>query len=44
MWRNVTSLVDPGAGVNNYMLPVWMIGFGSWLVKAGRNRVETERR
>jgi len=43
MWRNVTSLVDPVADVNNYMLPVWMIGFGSWLVIAGRNRVETER-
>lgn len=36
MWRNVTSAVDAVAAVNNYLLPAWMIGFGVWLVIAGR--------
>ena len=36
MWRNVTSAVDGVAAVNNLLLPAWMIGFGLWLVIAGR--------
>jgi hypothetical protein len=36
MWRNVTEAVSPVAEVNNYLLPAWMIGFGVWLIVAGR--------
>jgi hypothetical protein len=39
MWRNVTPVVDPVAAANNYLLPAWMIGFGSWLAIAGGRRV-----
>jgi len=39
MWRNLTSVVDPVATANNYLLPAWMIGFGTWLVIAGRGRL-----
>jgi len=37
MWRNVTGSVDAVAAVNNYLLPAWMIGFGVWLIRAGRS-------
>ena len=37
MWRNVTSAVDAVAAANNYLLPLWMIGLGVWLVSASRN-------
>jgi hypothetical protein len=37
MWRNVTSVVDPVAAANNYLLPAWMIGFGAWLITASRS-------
>jgi hypothetical protein len=33
MFRNVTSLVDPVAAVNNYLLPLWMIIFGVALIR-----------
>ena len=36
MWRNVTPAVDFVAGVNNYLLPLWMLGFGGWLISVGR--------
>jgi Domain of unknown function (DUF4386) len=36
MWRNVTSVVDPVAAANNYLLPAWMIGLGTWLIIASR--------
>jgi hypothetical protein len=33
MWRNVVAAVAPIAEVNNYLLPLWMLGFGIWLVR-----------
>jgi len=36
MWRNVTPAVDFVAEVNNYLLPLWMLGFGGWLLSVGR--------
>jgi len=33
MFRNVTSVVDPVAAVNNYLLPLWMIIFGVALLR-----------
>jgi hypothetical protein len=36
MWRNVTPAVAVVANVNNYLLPLWMLGFGGWLVYVGR--------
>jgi hypothetical protein len=41
MWRNVTPAVDAVAAANNYLLPAWMIGLGTWLVIASR-RVSRE--
>lgn len=38
MWRNVTSSVDLVAEANNYLLPLWMIGFGAWLCIHSRRR------
>ena len=38
MFRNVTAAVAPIANLNNYLLPLWMIGFGVALVKYGRPR------
>lgn len=38
MWRNVTPAVDFVAEVNNYLLPLWMLGFGAWLISVGRRR------
>ena len=45
MFRNVTGVVAPIAAVNNYLLPLWMIVFGSGLLRysaraAGRSRGE----
>jgi hypothetical protein len=31
--RNMTDVVDPIAAVNNYLLPLWMIVFGVYLVR-----------
>lgn len=36
MFRNVTSVVDPVAAVNNYLLPLWMVVFGVGLLRFGR--------
>lgn len=36
MWRNVTPAVSAVAAANNYLLPAWMIGFGSWLLIRSR--------
>ena len=33
MFRNVSSVVDPIAAVNNYLLPLWMIIFGVALLR-----------
>jgi len=33
MFRNATSLVDPIAALNNYLLPLWMITFGIALLR-----------
>ncbi|MFL5583360.1 MAG: DUF4386 family protein [Gemmatimonadaceae bacterium] len=33
MFRNTTSLVDPIAAANNYLLPLWMIIFGVSLLR-----------
>jgi len=38
MFRNVTGVVAPVAEVNNYLLPLWMIVFGTSLLRvAGRS-------
>ena len=36
MWRNVTAAVAPVAELNNYLLPLWMLVLGGWLVLASR--------
>jgi hypothetical protein len=36
MFRNVTDVVDPVAAVNNYLLPLWMIVFGTGLLRYRR--------
>jgi hypothetical protein len=36
LWRNVTPLVGPVAALDNYLLPLWMIGFGVILIRLGR--------
>lgn len=33
LWRNVTPLVGPVAALDNYLLPLWMIGFGVTLLR-----------
>jgi hypothetical protein len=38
MFRNVTHVVAPVADANNYLLPLWMIGFGVALLRYGRPR------
>ena len=38
MFRNVTPAVAPVASANNYLLPLWMIGFGVALLRYGRPR------
>lgn len=38
MWRNVTPSVALIAAANNYLLPLWMLGFGGWLLSVGRAR------
>jgi hypothetical protein len=38
MFRNVTNVVAPVAELNNYLLPLWMIGFGVALLRYGRPR------
>jgi hypothetical protein len=36
MFRNVTTAVAPFAAVNNFVLPVWLIVLGVFLVRAPR--------
>lgn len=36
MLRNLTPAVAGVAGVNNYLLPLWMIGFGVLLLRLGK--------
>jgi hypothetical protein len=36
MFRNVSDAVAPIAELNNYLLPLWMIIFGIWLIRARR--------
>ena len=43
MWRNVTPVVAPVADLNNYLLPLWMLVLGSWLVLASRSSFGHER-
>jgi hypothetical protein len=38
MWRNVTPAVALAAEVNNYLLPLWMLIFGGWLIRLSRAR------
>jgi hypothetical protein len=39
MWRNVTAAVALVSDINNYLLPLWMLASGTWLlVVAGRAR------
>ncbi len=33
MFRNVADIVAPVAAVNNYLLPIWMVLFGAWLIR-----------
>lgn len=37
MWRNVTPAVSVVAGIDNYLLPLWMLVFGGWLLRLGRS-------
>jgi len=32
MWRNVTPAVASVADINNYLLPLWMLVFGGWII------------
>lgn len=36
MWRNVTPAVAFVADANDYLLPLWMVGFGGWLLYIAR--------
>ena len=36
MLRNVTPVVAAVAAVNNYLLPLWMLGFGAVLLRLGK--------
>lgn len=42
MFRNVTDVVAPIASINNYLLPLWMIVFGSGLLQFGGRAPERE--
>jgi hypothetical protein len=41
MWRNVTPVVALVAEVNNYLLPLWMLVFGGWLIWLARTTSRT---
>ena len=43
MFRNITGVVAPVAAVNNYLLPLWMIGFGVVLLRHRLPDVEAAR-
>jgi hypothetical protein len=36
LWRNVTPPVGPVAGLDNYLLPLWIVAFGVILLRLGR--------
>jgi hypothetical protein len=36
MWRNVTPAASLVADINNYLLPLWMLVFGGWLIWLAR--------
>ncbi len=38
LWRNVTDAVDFIGEINNYLLPLWMVGFGAALLIDARRR------
>ena len=40
MFRNTTNVVAPIAAMNNYLLPIWMVVFGSGLLRVSRSRSE----
>src|SRR3954452_9492300 len=40
MFRNTTNVVAPIAAMNNYLLPLWMVVFGSGLLRVSRSRAE----
>jgi len=40
MFRNTTNVVAPIAAMNNYLLPIWMLVFGSGLLRVSRSRSE----
>jgi hypothetical protein len=42
MFRNVSDVVAPIASINNYLLPLWMIVFGSGLLRFGGRAAERE--
>jgi hypothetical protein len=43
MWRNVTPAVALIADLNNYLLPLWMLVFGGWLIWLARARSQESR-
>jgi hypothetical protein len=43
MFRNTTNVVAPIAALNNYLLPIWMVVFGSGLLRVSRSRSEAGR-
>jgi hypothetical protein len=42
MWRNVTDAVALAAELNNWVLPLWMLGLGVVLVRSGRRATRME--
>jgi hypothetical protein len=43
MFRNTTNVVAPIAALNNYLLPIWMVVFGSGLLRVSRSRSKAGR-
>jgi hypothetical protein len=43
MFRKTTKVVAPNAALNNYLLPIWMVVFGSGLLRVSRSRSEAGR-
>lgn len=40
MFRNLTTLVEPIAAINNYLLPLWMIALGVILLRERDSRID----
>jgi hypothetical protein len=38
MFRNLSPVVGPVAEINNYLLPMWMIAFGVFLIRYREKR------